>query len=47
MCRMYTKIMEMRETEENFILLNAGDYYSGTLWSDQFNYEPSERRTTC
>ncbi len=41
MSRLYTKVQEMRDTEENFLLFNAGDYYSGTVWSDQFQFEPS------
>jgi 5'-nucleotidase len=39
MARMYTKIHELA-AEENMLLLNAGDYYQGTIWYSLFKYEP-------
>ena len=40
MARMYTKMRELQQQEENWIFLNAGDYYQGTIWYTKFNYEP-------
>ena len=40
MSRMYTYIKHLFDTEPNVILLNAGDYYQGTIWYSQFKYEP-------
>jgi len=39
---MYTKLQEMREEEYNFILLNAGDFFQGTVWYSVFKYDPSK-----
>ncbi len=40
MSRMYTLINDLRANHDNFLLMNAGDYYSGSIWSDQLQYEP-------
>ena len=32
MARRYTKVRELRSSEQNVLLLDAGDQYQGTLW---------------
>lgn len=40
MARMFTAIKELNEERENVLLLNAGDFYQGTIWYTMFKYEP-------
>ena len=38
--RLFNAVQELNSTKENFMLLNAGDYYAGTIWYTIFHYEP-------
>ena len=39
--RMYTKIQQLKSINpENTLVLNAGDYYQGTIWYTILKYEP-------
>jgi 2',3'-cyclic-nucleotide 2'-phosphodiesterase (5'-nucleotidase family) len=38
--RMAGYIQQVRDTNPEAILLNAGDYYQGTMWYTIFKYEP-------
>ena len=39
--RLYSKVMELRKNNSGHtLLLNAGDYYQGTIWYTIFKYEP-------
>jgi len=41
MARMFTAIQEYMEiSPNNTLLLNAGDYFQGTMWFSEFKYEP-------
>ncbi|XP_023333826.1 5'-nucleotidase isoform X2 [Eurytemora carolleeae] len=40
MSRMMTFIREVRTSDPDTILLNAGDYYQGTIWYTLFKYKP-------
>jgi len=40
--RMLTKVREIRDNhpnKENIIFLNAGDFYTGTIWYEEFKYQ--------
>merc|ERR1712215_610109 len=39
MARMYTAIKNLTE-QENSLLLNAGDYFQGTMWFSKLKYDP-------
>jgi len=41
MARMFTAIQQlMNKSPNNTLLLNAGDYFQGTMWFSEFKYEP-------
>jgi len=40
MARMFSAFKELRNQEENTLVLNAGDYYQGTMWTSKLKYEP-------
>jgi len=40
MARMFSALKQLREEMENTLVLNAGDYYQGTMWTSKLKYDP-------
>jgi len=38
--RIITKVTEIRNQDPEALFLNAGDFYQGSIWYNQFKYEP-------
>ena len=42
---MATAIKDVRNKDENVILLNAGDIFQGTVWYSEFKWKPMAQFT--
>ena len=42
---MATAIKDVRNKDENVILLNAGDIFQGTVWYSEFKWKPMAKFT--
>ena len=43
--RLATAIKDVRNKDENVILLNAGDIFQGTVWYSEFKWRPMAKFT--